>query len=422
MPNPTLDATPTSSSPERPKLSKPLKRLFGLIAPLNIVIYTLVGAVPGVFLPLQLQSIDPAGKELNLGIITGIGGAVSLISSPVIGLLSDRTRSRFGRRTPWIVAGALLTGLALVFMGISNSIIQLAIGWIMIQIVINFIISPLTALLPERVPVAARGAFSALSGIGLMVGILGGSIYGAVMADDIPSGYLILPGVLLVMVALFVVLAPDTSSKDAVNEPFSLVLFLKSFWVSPRKHPDFAWGFWGRITLFTGYFLIHGFSLYILQDYIGLGDEAVDNVPKLSLVVLVTSLIALVISGPLSDRMGRRKPLVIAAALIMGVGMVIPFVLPTLLGMFLYVGIAGFGFGTYLAVDAALMSELLPSKDTFAKDLGVLNIAATLPQSLGPFLGSFIVLAFGTYAPIFPLGLVLAIIGAACIIPIKSVR
>ncbi len=101
--------------------------------------------------------------------------------------------------------------------------------------------------------------------------------------------------------------------------------------------------------------------------------------PKLSLVVLVSALVSLAISGPVSDRIGRRKPLVIAAALLMGVGMAIPFLVPTVGGMFLYAGIAGFGFGAYLAVDAALMSELLPSKDTYAKDLGVLNIAATLP-------------------------------------------
>ncbi|GAA2010744.1 MFS transporter [Microbacterium ulmi] len=421
-----MTSTPPAVAPgataiTKSKLTPPVRRLFGFITPLNIVLYTIVGAVPGMFLPLQLQALDEANKAQNLGIITGVGAAVAIVASPVLGLLSDRTRSRFGRRTPWILGGALLTGLALIFMGVANGFIQLLIGWIMVQVAINFIISPLTALLPERVPVSARGVFSTLSGIGLMLGTLGGSIYGAAMAKNISAGYLLLPGILLILVVLFVVLAPDASSKDQVNERFSIVLFLKTFWVSPRKHPDFAWGFWGRITLFTGYFLIYGYTLYILQDYIGLGEDAVSTVPRLSLVLLVAALIALAISGPLSDRVGRRKPIVIVAALLMGAGMLIPFVMPTMLGMFLYAGIAGLGFGAYLSADAALMSELLPSQDTYAKDLGVLNIAATLPQSLGPFIGSLIVVSFG-YAPIFPLGLALAIVGALCIVPIKAAR
>ncbi|MEZ3161836.1 MFS transporter [Microbacterium sp. BWT-B31] len=421
MSNHSPSVAPEATEPAKQRLAPPVKRLFGFIVPVNIVIYTIVGAVPGIFLPLQLQALDASNKELNLGVITGVGAAVAILASPVLGLLSDRTRSRFGRRTPWLVGGALLTGLSLVFMGVANGFIQLLIGWIMVQIAVNFIISPLTALLPERVPVAARGVFSTLAGIGLMLGTLGGSIYGAVMAKNIAAGYFLIPGVLILIIVAFVLAAPDTSSKDQVNERFSLGVFLKTFWVSPRKYPDFAWGFWGRITLFTGYFLIQGYTLYILQDHIGLGEDAVETVPKLSLVVLVSALVSLAISGPVSDRIGRRKPLVIAAALLMGIGMVIPFLLPTVGGMFLYAGIAGFGFGAYLAVDAALMSELLPSKDTYAKDLGVLNIAATLPQSIGPFIGSFIVVTFG-YAPIFPAGLVLAVVGALCILPIKSAR
>jgi MFS family permease len=227
---------------------------------------------------------------------------------------------------------------------------------------------------------------------------------------------------MIVVLTAFVVLCREPSSTDRVNEPFSLAIFLRTFWVSPRRHPDFFWGFIARLALFTGYFLVTGYQLYVLQDYVGLtDDEAIKLVPVLGILTLVSLVLTTSISGLLSDRYGRRKPFVIASSVVMGVGLFVPFVVPTVAGMIAYTIIAGLGFGMYQAVDSALMSEVLPSDGSYAKDLGVLNIAATLPQTIGPFLGGGIVVAFG-YRALFPISLVLAVLGAAAILPIKSVR
>ncbi|MET0782542.1 MAG: MFS transporter, partial [Microbacterium sp.] len=144
-------------------------------------------------------------------------------------------------------------------------------------------------------------------------------------------------------------------------------------------------------------------------------------VAVLGLTSLVAMLVTTGIAGPLSDKLGRRKIFVIAASLIMAFAMVIPLVLPTLFGMILFSFICGLGFGAYMSVDGVLMSMVLPSSDSYSKDLGVLNIAATLPQTIAPFLGGMIVLAFG-YLGLFPVGILLAVLGALAIIPIKSVR
>lgn len=422
-PSPTSEMTqvPTSVAPERVRLSAPVRRLFGFIVPVNLAVYLTVGAVPGVLLPVQVQGIDPAHKAGNLAIVVGIGAIAAMVMSPIAGLISDRTRSRFGRRTPWLLAGALACGLALIGMGFADGILQLVIAWSIVQLALNLVISPLTALMPDRVPSAARGLFGTLLGVGLLFGTLGGQILGAALAHDIQAAYLILPGILIVAIALFVVFCPDASSKDLRREPFSWPVFLRTFWVSPRRHPDFGWGFLGRLLLFTGYFSVTGYQLYILQDFIGLKSHAVAEVPLLSVIGLAGMVIAVTVSGPLSDRLQRRKVFVIIASLLMGVGMVIPLVAPTLTGMIAFTFLAGLGFGCYVAVDGALMSELLPSDTSFAKDLGVLNIATTLPQTVGPFLSGALVVLFG-YAVLFPVGLGLAVLGAAAILPIKSVR
>jgi MFS family permease len=415
------EAAPTPA-PARQRLSRDLRRLFKMIIPVNIAIYLVVGAVPGVLLPLQVQAIDEAHKAGNLALITGLGALAAMIASPIAGLVSDRTRSRFGRRAPWIVGGTLALGLSLVGMGFANGVAQMIIAWVIVQVVLNFVISPVTAILPDRVPQAVRGTFATLSGIGLMLGAIGGQVLGAALSTNIRAAYLILPGVMLVVLTLFVVLCREPSSAERVNEPFSLKVFLSTFWVSPRKHPDFVWGFAGRLALFTGYFLVTGYQLYILQDYIGLDDDkAVALIPALGVLTLVSLVATTAISGPWSDRIGRRKPFVIASSVVMGLGMFVPFLLPTVTGMFVFTVIAGLGFGMYQAVDSALMSEVLPGDGSYAKDLGVLNIAATLPQTIGPFLGGGIVVWLG-YSALFPIGLLLAVLGAAAIIPIKSVR
>ncbi|MFE9658960.1 MFS transporter [Streptomyces sp. NPDC005955] len=419
---PAVDAAaPESGSTAQPRLSPRVKRVFGFIAPVNFSIYLVSGAVPAVLLPLQVQGIDESGKAGNLAIVLGVGAVASMVVSPLVGLLSDRTRSRFGRRAPWLFWGALSTALSLVGMGFADGLVQLLIAWAIVQIAFNCLVCPLVALLPDRVPEPVRGSFATLSGIGLMCGALGGQIVGASFAEDVRLGYLLLPIGMLAMVMLFLVCCPDTPSRDREREPFSLTTFLKSFWVSPRQHPDFFWGFLSRLALFTGYFLVTGYQLYILQDHIGLGDDAVGKVALLGSISLAAILVSTGVSGPLSDRLGRRKVFVTVSAAVMGVAMLVPLVLPTLTGMIVYTVVSGLGFGVYQAVDAALMSQVLPSADTFAKDLGVLNIAVALPQTVGPLLGGALAVGFG-YSALFPVGLVLSVIGALAILPIKSVR
>lgn len=416
-----VDLDPPAAATPKARLAPQLRRLFQMILPLQLSIYIVVGAVPGVLLPLQIQGIDEASKAANLATVTGIGAIAAMIASPIAGAVSDRTRSRFGRRAPWMVLGALATGLSLIGIGLANGIAQIAIAWVVTQITLNLVISPTTAILPDRVPSARRGAFATLVGVGSMLGNLAGQTAGAALASDLQTGYLVLAGVLIVGVTAFVLLTKDPSSAERERVPFALADFARTFWVDPRRHPDFAWGFTNRLVLFTGFFLIFGFQLYILQDHIGLGDDAVAAVPLLGGVMLVGTLIGASFSGPLSDRVGRRKPFVVFAGVGMALAMIIPFLVPTLTGMIAYTAIASIAFGAYMSVDGALMSEVLPAEADFGKDLGVLNIAATLPQTIAPFLGGAIVVAFG-YAALFPVGLILALAGALAVLPIKAVR
>jgi MFS family permease len=399
-----------------------LRKLLVWMLPTNISIFLIWGAVPGILLALQIQHIDEGDKAANLALVTGIGAFAAMLAQPIAGMVSDRTRSRFGRRAPWMVLGALVGGLALIGMGSANGLVQITLAWVMVQVALNFAQGPLSAIMPDRVPRSVRGTFAALSGLGLMLGSIGGQILGSQLATNIPAGYVILAGIAVVVVTLFVVFNPDHSSVGQPREPFSLVLFLKTFWVNPVAHPDFFWGFTGRLLLYTGYFAVSGYQLYMLQDYIGLGDGALGYVPLLGFISLAGIIVASLVSGPLSDKFGRRKIFVIIASLLLAAALAVPFASPTLGGMMIYSAISGVGFGCFQAVDTALITEVLPSKTDFGKDLGVVNIAATLPQTLAPAVAGVIVVSFGGYGTLFPVGMALVILGAIAILPIKSVR
>lgn len=404
------------------RIDGPLRRLLISLAPANFSIYLLWGAAGGLLIQLQVADLDPGRKVANMALIGTLGALGAMIAQPIAGVISDRTRSQLGRRTPWILFGAVGGGISLVALGFQSSVPGILVCWMLTQILYNFAQGPLSAVLPDRVPRSARGSFAAVMGLGMMLGVLGGQFVGAGFADAIRVGYIVIAVFAAVVLVAFVVLNPERPSTDTELEPFSALEFLKTFWVNPRQHPDFGWAFLGRLLLYTGYFVVIGYQLYILEDYIDLGDAAARTVPLIALAGMPSTILAIMISGPLSDRFGRRKIFVFLSSSIVAVAMLIPLVMPTVAGMVAMSVVAGFGFGMFQSVDTALMSEVLPSVRTYGKDLGVVNIAATLPQTVAPAVAGVVILVLGGYTALFPVAAALSVLGALAVWPIKAVR
>jgi MFS family permease len=109
-----------------------------------------------------------------------------VVANPTIGLLSDRTCSRLGRRHPWTTAGAALGAIGLVVLALAGNVVVMVIGWCLVQAGLNGMLATLTSAIPDRVPVEQRAQIGGLVGISQMLGTVLGAVV-VVVARSSPA-------------------------------------------------------------------------------------------------------------------------------------------------------------------------------------------------------------------------------------------
>lgn len=367
-----------------------------------------------------------SSRAAGLSLVTSVGVCVSMLFQPIIGLLSDRTRSKWGRRAPWIagggVAGAALVALLPAVPTIAGLVIVLSLT----QLVIGAAQGPLMTTVVDRVPEDRIGTLSMVTGLVIYLGGIGGSLAaGSLFAAIGLASYFPLAFALMLTAVCFVLFARDRSSRQLAVEPLRIYTFLTSY-VRVLGDRDFRWAWIAKVLLFIGYGITTVYTLYMLQSYLtpALSEtQAATTAPLIQLAGLPAALVGMVISGRWSDKVGRRKPFVVAASIIMAVSLLIPFAWPTVPAMFVESVVVSFGLGVYIVVDQALFIDLLPDRESAGRDLGVASLATNLGQALGPILAGVVVATFGgAYGPVWPVAFVLVLIAAFAILPITRVR
>ncbi|WP_330333867.1 MFS transporter [Streptomyces sp. NBC_00536] len=415
----TADATSaTSADPAaaRPE-SAPARGLLPLLLVGNTAMYSLYTGVAGILLALQVEHIDPANKVSNFGLIAGVSAIFATVFNPVAGALSDRS----GRRNPWILGGGLAAVPAMFLLGLADTILLITIAWCLGQAVMNVYQAALTSVVPDRVPVGARGKASAAVGLGLPFGSTLGALLGAAFSDDYRTGYLLFGAIVAGAAVLFT--ACGREQRLPVRAPLPVRAQLAAFAGALKDH-DFRWAFIGRALLVLGYFAVSGYQLYIMQDHTRLpeGMEPEAAVAILMPLTSVAMVVSTVLGGYLSDRFDRRKLFVGASALLSALALLIPALSTSWSAMLAFAVVNGLAFGSYMAVDTALVTMVLPKAEDAARDMGVLNIANAGPQIVAPFIASVIVSVSGGYTALFVIAAVLSVAGALAVKPIRSVR
>lgn len=408
-----------------------------------------------IILPSQVYEIvGQAQKGAALAFVLVPGAFVSLVANPLSGALSDRTRGRlaaWGRRRPYILLGTLLNVAALVWMAAARDIVSLAAAYVLVQLFSNMAQAPFHALLPDIVPASQYGLTSGVLGLLGIAGTIGGVLVsGQLLDSSLPwpqyqhglwLTYLLIMAILLALMVITILtvrerplaavtdaraaparrvsvtiattlavllaawglmtlwnlqpvagLQIDGNVQQVVLEVLATVGILRLFDFHPRRDPDFAWVLLTRMVMMLGIYTIQAFLQFYMRDVVG-APHPEQASTTFVILVSITSLLSAFTAGWLSDHVGRKRLVYISGTLMALVGVV--FVLTHALPLVITAGaLFGLGYGAYQSVDWALVAQVLPSGRTSARDMGVWNIALSLPQVIAPVLGGPLIDAF----------------------------
>jgi MFS family permease len=401
-------------------------------------------------LPLQARLIGGAESQgSTLGTILLIGAFVSMVVAPLFGAWSDRIRTRWGRRTPFLVVGTIGNVIGLLAMAfipsVPGALLPYIVVFMWIELFNNVATAPYSALIPDVVPVAQRGSASGWLGLMLMLGSFVGGITGLALTQigGVSGAYIVIAVIMLLgmLGTVLTVKEPEPPELPA----FRWGAFLRGL-IEPFRSRDFSWVFWTRFLVMLGTFTVQEFLQFYMRDVVAGGAEtylytffgiqlATDAPAATSFFVialLVGAVFSSLVAGTLSDRYGRKlmvyisgafQALVVAVFIFAG-----SFELAVIMGI-----VFGLGYGAYQAVDWALASDVLPSANDYAKDMGVWHIAFTLPQVLatpiaGTLLDNFQKVGQSSgrpnlgYMVIFALAFVYFILGTVFVRQVKGAR
>ncbi|GGA71190.1 MFS transporter [Pseudoclavibacter endophyticus] len=379
----------------------------------SLVLNAMYGAFAGVLVPAQVAIAEPANKELVLAAIMTASSLLTIAAHPIAGALSDRTRSRWGRRKPWVVGASLASALVMVWLGEADAVWAIALGWLVLQPLLNAVEAPLDAVVADRVErrdrPRAAASYGASAAVGLALGAAVAGVWAATPAGLSPW----LAAALLAAAIVFAVAMPQRAPHPAGRSAHPHPLPRPTAPIPARRAtqpllatlriPRFRLVFIARFLLVLGQHLVMGYLLYAVIAMTGASVGEAGGAVSL----LIGSHIAAVVLGALvgSRFIGsRRVPWVIGGSVTIAAALLVPIALPNLWGLAVFAVVGGIGRGVYLSADLALMIDVLPSPGDHGRDLGVFGLATIVPQVLAPALaGVVLTVSGGAYAVLFGL-------------------
>src|SRR5699024_10732065 len=290
--------------------------------------------------------------------------------------------------------------------------------WLVFQVFLNAIIAGMIAVIPDRVPLEHQGAYSAVWGVSQLIGGAGGTIIGGILVTNVDIAFISFAALMVIVAPLVLILAPDKSNKDEPLAERGAMSLLKSLKFPRLNSRNFYFTGAARLLYTIAVQGILGYQLFILTDFIGVSKGQAGTI--ISIVGAITLVLGLILGGavgPISDRLGRRKVfIVVPPFLIAGALLVLAFV-PTVGAMFAYAVIAGASMAVYGSIEQAVSYQVLPSKETAAKDLAVLNVATTGGQVAAPPIAGAIISTGLGYA-----GMIVAMAGSLVLSAIAFIR
>jgi MFS family permease len=379
----------------RPTQRLPLRQL------LQISIYWLgINAIwggVGIFNQQRVDELAPPGEAgAYLNLMGWLALPVVLLVQPTIGSISDYTITRWGKRKPYIVIGATLDVVFLIGLATSQTFVALVAFVILLQFSSNFAQGPFQGYVPDLVPPEQVGLASALVGAMQTVGFVTGAVLIS-LAFSLGqfTVFLILLGVVEFATAAgtFLFVREGKAAKPRAGK--SWLKIGRSAWGADiLKERNFTFLLVSRLLFLSGVNVFLGFNVLFLGRSLGFGDDQKGLwIAIIGVVVGVTTALATLPSGIASNRFGR-KPMIYVACVVGGLGLGIAGLAPSPEVLVIGVLLLGIASGTFLAVDWALMTDIIP-KASSGRFMGISNLAVGLAGPVAALLAGPIIDAVG---------------------------
>ncbi len=353
-------------------------------------------------IPGLVRDVAPGGTgNLWWGRIAGVGAIEAMIGPALFGYLSDRTRSRWGRRRPFIAIGAALTAAALVFLAGANSLWMFFVGYIFLQISDDIGTGPYAAIIPDLVPEERRGKASGIMSqlqlFAQIVAAVAGLMLGSALLIFLTIAVINIVCAVIVLMTVrerqtdFVARTVLLSEADKAPGLAAKLARGMGEWAAPWRSLDFRWVWFTRFLNALGFYIILNYVPNYLKDSVRTFDLfgfRLDDSFRASLVISLTlslsGAISAVCGGPLADRIGRKRVILYSGWLMFLT--LIPFALiPSYRVILALAPFFGIGYGAYLSASWALAADVLPSKEDAAKDMGIWQMSVAAPQVVAGF-------------------------------------
>lgn len=387
--------------------------------------FFLVLFVPALFsLAYKVRLLDEAHKETILGLVVGISAVLLLPAGPICGVLSDRSRTPWGRRRPFLLLGALVMTAGAIVLAAAPHVVILLVGYIITGIGTTLASAAMNPTLAERVPPEQRGKLGALTGVAASLAGVSATLVGSLLTGNLMLLFLLPVAVFALGVGLWVLVIPDAPAPDRFQS-MTVSSSLRTLLFDPRKHPDFAWVWLGKLAIGVGTAFFATYQLYFLLDRLGYtAKEAGQKLAVVGGLALLATVACTILGGLLSDRLHRRKLFLYIAAALIASGMVTAALAPNLAVYAVGGVLLAAGSGAFNAVDLAMASDVLPDAEAGGKWMGIYQVSGTLATAIGPVLAP-LMLAIGgggNYTALFLFGGALAMCAAFTASRVRGVR
>jgi MFS family permease len=376
-----------------------------------------------VLLPARVAELVPEPERVaRLGLLFAIGAGMALVGPAVFGYISDRV----GRRMPFIGIGTLLTVLALAWLAYAPNFAQLLLAYIVLQLADDMATGPYSALIPDLVARREHGLASGWLGTFQLLGSVAAGLTGFWLIG------LTLQFLLVALVVAVSALLIITQIREVPGLRGERWGFLESL-LAPWQSADFRWVWLTRFLVMLGQYSAQTYLQFYLADVVrtfNLFGRSLTTLPAqavafMGLLIAVGAALSAIPAGQYSDTQGRKRVIYVA-----GVGLAAVMLLMLLLPRYdaLLVLALAFGvfYGAYLAVDWALISDVLPDPSAHATGMGLWQTSIVLPQmlagSLGALVGRLNAEGGGGYTLLFLLSALCFVLGAGLVSRVRRAK